>query len=58
MPRGDNSGVIESLVSLLIAVIIIYVGIQILWPINPFLAIIFVLFALYFLLRTAGRGRL
>ena len=55
---GMPENIIESLVDLLIAVIIIYVGFQILWPVNPFLAVIFILFALYFLAKTAGRGRL
>jgi hypothetical protein len=54
----SDLGTVDELVNLLIAIVIIYVGFAILYPINPFLTIIFVLAALYILTRAIGRGRL
>jgi 4-hydroxybenzoate polyprenyltransferase len=52
-----ESGLIDSLVTLLIAVILLYVGFAILYPINPLVAILFVILALYIVVRFASKGK-
>jgi hypothetical protein len=49
-------GLADTLISLLIAVVIIYVGIEILYPINPFLAIVFFVLAAYLVVKSLGGG--
>ncbi len=49
-------GLIDSLISLIVAFVLVYVGAVILWPINPILAVLFVIFAIYLVLRSIGRG--
>ena len=44
-------GVVDEIISLLIAFVLIYVGAVILWNVNPFFAVLFVLAALYIVLR-------
>ena len=49
-------GLVDAIVSLLIAVILIYVGAVIVWSLNPLLAVLFVIFALYVAARTVAKG--
>jgi ABC-type polysaccharide/polyol phosphate export permease len=47
---------ISSLMNLLIAFILIYVGVTVLYSVNPFLGILFVIFALYILISAIRGG--
>jgi len=53
---GGKLGLVDAIVSLLIAVILIYVGAVIVWSLNPLLAVLFVIFALYVAARTVAKG--
>ena len=48
---------IDAIISLIIAFILIYVGAVILWSLNPFFAVLFVLDALYIGLRGLREGK-
>ena len=48
-------GAVDAVISVLIAFILIYVGAVVLWALNPFLAVLFVVAALYIALRGLGR---
>jgi len=51
-------GAFDSMVSVLFAFIMIYVGWEILYPLNPLLAILFILMALFVVFRAVtGGGR-
>ena len=45
-----------SLMNLLIAFILIYVGVTVLYSVNPFLGVLFVIFALYILVSGIRGG--
>jgi len=51
-------GIIDSLISVIIALVLVYVGVAILWAINPILAILFVLLAAYIFVRGVRSGKL
>jgi ABC-type bacteriocin/lantibiotic exporter with double-glycine peptidase domain len=51
------SSIIDSIIELLIAVVMIYVGAVILYNLNPVFGILFVLLALYILFRTVSKGK-
>lgn len=46
----------DRIIMLLIAVFVIYAGYEVLYPINPLLAIVFVLAALYLVVKSIGKG--
>ena len=48
---------VGSLMDLLIAFILIYVGVTVLYSVNPFLGVLFVIFALYLLIIGIRGGR-
>lgn len=50
-------GAADSLIAVLFAFIVVYVGWTILYPLNPFLAVLFIIFALYVVFRSVGGGR-
>ncbi|HUI01893.1 MAG TPA: hypothetical protein VLX56_09730 [Nitrososphaerales archaeon] len=53
-----DMGAFDSMVSVLFAFIMIYVGWEILYPLNPLLAILFILMALFVVFRAVtGGGR-
>ena len=48
-------GLVDAIVELLIAVLLVYVGAVIIWSLNPILAVLFILAALYILARTIAK---
>ena len=49
------ASIIETIVSLVFALLIIYVGFTVIYAINPLLAFLFVIMALYAVARAIGR---
>ena len=49
-------GLVDSIITLLLAFVLIYVGAVILWSFNPFLAVLFILVALFIAARSIGKG--
>ena len=53
-----DMGAFDSMISVLFAFIMIYVGWEILYPLNPLLAVLFILMALFVVFRAVtGGGR-
>jgi hypothetical protein len=48
--------IVGSIVILLVAIIIIYIGFEVIYAINPLLAILFVALALYVVFRSISGG--
>lgn len=49
-------GLVDSLIGLLVAVIIIYVGAIVIWSLNPIFAIFFAIIAILIAARAVARG--
>jgi len=49
-------GAEDVIVSLIVAIILIYVGAVIIWSLNPLLAVLFVAFAVYVVARSVAKG--
>ncbi len=52
----NTIGLVDLIVSLLVAVILIYVGAVIIWSLNPLFAAVFVILALLVVARAVKRG--
>jgi hypothetical protein len=56
--KRRDMGAADSMISVLFALIMVYVGWEIIYPINPLLAVLFILMALYVIFRSVtGGGR-
>ena len=49
-------GLIDALLDLIIAFVLVYVGVTILWSLNPILGVLFAIVAIYFVLRSVSRA--
>jgi hypothetical protein len=47
---------IDTIIGLIVALVLVYVGGVILWSLNPILGVLFIIVALYVVLRSIGRG--
>ena len=50
-------GAVDTIIELLIAIFILYAGAVIIWSLNPFLAVLFVVIALYILVSTIAKSK-
>jgi len=50
-------GAVDTIIELLIAIFILYAGAVIVWSLNPLLAVLFVVVALYILVRTLAKSK-
>jgi hypothetical protein len=49
-------GLVDLIISLIVAMILIYVGAVIIWSLNPLFAVLFVIFAVYVAARAVVKG--
>ena len=52
----NTIGLVDLIVSLLVAVILIYIGTVIIWSLNPLFAVVFVVLAVLVVARAVRRG--